>query len=72
MGISSILGSLISLLPFKQGGVLVKDKKNLYKIQVVSHTRGLPRKVKGIRGPDTYNEMKTKNKALGIPNTFKK
>ena len=72
MGISSILGSLISLLPFKRGGTLFKSENGVYKVQVLAHKRRLPSKLKTVRGPDTYNTLKQKLKALGIPNTFKK
>lgn len=70
-GISNILGSLMSLLPFSKGGI-VQTKDGLYKVSVKKHTRGMPRKVKAVRSPDTFNTMKEKNKSMGIPTTIKR
>lgn len=64
--VGNILGSILSsIMPFSKGGT-IQTKDGLYKVSVVAHSRGMPRKIKTVRGPDTMDKMISKKKVKSI------
>lgn len=59
-GISNILGSLMSLLPFKRGGVIHGNSKD-YVVKVIPHKRKLPMGGKNVDKYKTKSNKKIEN-----------